>query len=415
MNIETTSITGYTVGTPYSFTLLASGGSGMYNWSIDSGVLPGGLSLNGDTGVISGTPNGVLATNPIVFRLIDTACELAVKTLQTPLITMSTRSTTQIATVLGYDEFITSTPPKRYHTASWNGTSEQQLFVNDVQIGGAKYDYSGFDHINSSGNVDSTHSKIYSAQCDNNLAYFNIQGNDIFLGSVLFSFKGYYGMSVLIPGLLGSPEFMCPSSSIPYAVIGDQAVNGTFDKSDLWGSEIRNGSANLGITKFLVQDSVTKTCDDTGSSAVSVLPYLPTFQVGINLLARALDYFTPGIINYINSYSCILSDEYTDAEALANARVIQGNSNVAQNNPRTTGFISTFTNVVFTLITTNLVSSQRYLVSVDFVDITAGTMTTRQYGFQADDTGKHNITDVIPTPAVGHSIVVRNPRIAFVT
>lgn len=44
------------VGTPYSQTLMASGGTPPYTWSILTGSLPGGLSLTPSTGVISGTP-----------------------------------------------------------------------------------------------------------------------------------------------------------------------------------------------------------------------------------------------------------------------------------------------------------------------------------------------------------------------
>lgn len=43
-------------GKPYSATLSASGGKTPYNWSITSGSLFPGLSLNAATGVISGTP-----------------------------------------------------------------------------------------------------------------------------------------------------------------------------------------------------------------------------------------------------------------------------------------------------------------------------------------------------------------------
>jgi len=45
-----------TVGTNYSVTLTATGGSGAYTWSITSGTLPAGLSLASSTGIISGTP-----------------------------------------------------------------------------------------------------------------------------------------------------------------------------------------------------------------------------------------------------------------------------------------------------------------------------------------------------------------------
>jgi uncharacterized protein (TIGR03437 family) len=47
------------VGTAYSQTLAATGGTGIYTWSLVSGLfLPPGLSLNPNTGVISGTPGG---------------------------------------------------------------------------------------------------------------------------------------------------------------------------------------------------------------------------------------------------------------------------------------------------------------------------------------------------------------------
>jgi hypothetical protein len=43
-------------GTTYSFTLRAAGGQTPYSWRITDGALPGGLSLNANSGLISGTP-----------------------------------------------------------------------------------------------------------------------------------------------------------------------------------------------------------------------------------------------------------------------------------------------------------------------------------------------------------------------
>ncbi len=46
-----------TVGSPYSQTIVASGVVGTPVWTVDSGSLPSGLSLNSSTGEISGTPD----------------------------------------------------------------------------------------------------------------------------------------------------------------------------------------------------------------------------------------------------------------------------------------------------------------------------------------------------------------------
>ncbi len=45
------------VDTPYEFQCTATGGVLPYAWTIDSGALPTGLTLDGSTGLISGTPS----------------------------------------------------------------------------------------------------------------------------------------------------------------------------------------------------------------------------------------------------------------------------------------------------------------------------------------------------------------------
>jgi len=58
--VTTSSLAPASVGTAYSQTLAATGGITPYSWSITSGSLPAGLSLNTSTGAISGTPTGPL-------------------------------------------------------------------------------------------------------------------------------------------------------------------------------------------------------------------------------------------------------------------------------------------------------------------------------------------------------------------
>jgi hypothetical protein len=56
LTITSTSLPNATVNVPYSNVLQATGGSGTFTWSIASGSLPPGLSLNAMNGFISGTP-----------------------------------------------------------------------------------------------------------------------------------------------------------------------------------------------------------------------------------------------------------------------------------------------------------------------------------------------------------------------
>ncbi len=61
LSISTTSLPSGTVGTQYSAPITAIGGVYPYTWSVISGTLPSGLSLNSTTGAIGGMP--VLAGN----------------------------------------------------------------------------------------------------------------------------------------------------------------------------------------------------------------------------------------------------------------------------------------------------------------------------------------------------------------
>ncbi|HUB03166.1 MAG TPA: putative Ig domain-containing protein [Terriglobales bacterium] len=63
LSITTTSLPSGSVGTAYSTTLAATGGITPYTWSVSSGSLPAGLTLNATTGVISGTPTTVETSN----------------------------------------------------------------------------------------------------------------------------------------------------------------------------------------------------------------------------------------------------------------------------------------------------------------------------------------------------------------
>jgi hypothetical protein len=57
------------VGTAYNATVTETGGAGTLTYSVSTGSLPAGLTLNTSTGAISGTPTGPASTTPVTFSL----------------------------------------------------------------------------------------------------------------------------------------------------------------------------------------------------------------------------------------------------------------------------------------------------------------------------------------------------------
>ena len=70
LRVSTTSLPSGTAGVPYSATLSAAGGVGPYTWTLVSGTLPAGLTLNASTGAISGNPAPASGTQ-LVFQVRD--------------------------------------------------------------------------------------------------------------------------------------------------------------------------------------------------------------------------------------------------------------------------------------------------------------------------------------------------------
>ena len=88
VSITTTSLPVGIRGLPYSATLTATGGTLPYTWSIAVGALPPGLSLNGSTGAITGTP-----TTIGLWRFTAQVCDANLECATAPLsITIGARS-----------------------------------------------------------------------------------------------------------------------------------------------------------------------------------------------------------------------------------------------------------------------------------------------------------------------------------
>src|SRR5262249_47305808 len=80
LSISTDSFPNGDLGTPYSQTAAATGGAQPLAWSVSLGILPEGLTLDGSSGTISGTPTTEGAYN-FTLHVDDSANHSADKPL----------------------------------------------------------------------------------------------------------------------------------------------------------------------------------------------------------------------------------------------------------------------------------------------------------------------------------------------
>jgi hypothetical protein len=73
------------VGNAYSVPLAATGGISPYQWSLISGTLPAGLSLDAATGAISGTPTAAANASPLTFQVTDASSPAQSASMALPL------------------------------------------------------------------------------------------------------------------------------------------------------------------------------------------------------------------------------------------------------------------------------------------------------------------------------------------
>jgi hypothetical protein len=132
--ITTTSLPNGTVGSPYSTTLAATGGTTPYTWTITSGTLPAGLSLNASTGVISGTPTAAANATSLAFKVTDSASPAGAATA-TLALTISSASSVTVSVTPGVATVNFS--KKQQFTATVTGTSNTSVnwFVDNVAGG----------------------------------------------------------------------------------------------------------------------------------------------------------------------------------------------------------------------------------------------------------------------------------------
>jgi hypothetical protein len=396
----------FETGVAYSHQLTAAGGSGDYLWRVSEGSLPEGLTLSNE-GLISGTPTSS-GSSTFTVEVADLACETADKSFYPPAVSMTTVSATKIATVLGFSEYqgFSSTPPKKYRTLTFSGYSQNgyRTFGSSgtLYLGAGRYEWSGFSQYDLGGALTSQYAKILKTACQT-----SPNGPGVNLSGVSPQLRGYCGpwFGVQNGELFTKACDSCPNPDVYTDGIGWKtwpgfSTNSPYDGSDLFGA--------FSGTSALVPLSATQAGVHTAGVASFAFQVSPIALIGFpsgSALGSSL------IIDYDHQFDAVLSDEYTDAQALAQAVVITGTGRVAETRPRTTGFVSRWTTVAFELNFTQLLVGENYVASVRFLNDN-GVETVQTYAFTADDI-VHTINGTVPTPPNGTFLEIRNPTVAY--
>lgn len=485
LQITPSTLPAFTTGAAYSQQMGVVGGSGNYAWKITNGSLPTGITMT-IGGLISGTPTSSVATN-FTVQVIDLTCEAINKTFFPPRVSLVGHSSHAIATILGYPEYIPSTPPKKYKKWTISGTREQigrvcsnltsplECSGTLTQVSGARYEFSGANEINDQGQQISRYQQLLYAQCFPNRPAWGTSWPAVVAGFPNFT------ITTLVGYCWPSDPLSCPTCEIDFTLLGDISNNTIFPVNDFVpvpgattatsrtsvGTEKRSvvldprasgfpqpnfatgfnvsGSAPAGpvVGTTTVLGGVVGIAFGGGFVFNSASPIsLPAIDTGSNIVAAIggsgseevnFEYILGGslaalvfgeriaiesgipleiaLVTSTANVSAVLSDEYTDAIALANALRFMSNGLVAENRPRTTGFVSRFTSVIFDLQCANLLPGESYVATVELWT-SAGARALRSYTFAADAT-THTVSDILPTPAAQQTIQVRNPTLRF--
>jgi len=128
LSVTTTSLPGGTVGTAYSLTLAATGGTSPYSWAETSGgALPSGLAAITSGGVIGGTPTTAGVYGPYVFSVTDSK---------------NTTATSASMTIAIAATGVSACPPQQ-NEAALTSANPYAFLVKGTDASGAPIDIAG--------------------------------------------------------------------------------------------------------------------------------------------------------------------------------------------------------------------------------------------------------------------------------
>jgi hypothetical protein len=254
-----------TIGTAYSQTISQTGLSGTPAWSISAGALPGGLSINGTSGAITGTPTATGTFN-FTVQVTDGTCTQTqaysiVVSCPTITFTNTVAPNGTVGSAYSFDASVTgntatitySVSPALPAGLSLNTSTGQITGTPTAQVAATAYTVTASQ---SSGVCTATQIYTFSVNCAG-ITLTPVAGA-LTAGTI----GSAYSVTISQTGLAGTPLWSISAGALP----GGLSINAT-------SGEVSGTPTSTGTFNFTVQ--VTDgTC--TASQAYSIVVSCPT-------------------------------------------------------------------------------------------------------------------------------------------
>ncbi|WP_190285618.1 putative Ig domain-containing protein [Montanilutibacter psychrotolerans] len=264
ISVSPTSFPAATVGTAYSQTVTASGGTAPYTFAVTAGVLPAGLSLNGTSGAVTGTPTAAGTFNFTVTATDNnsfTGSRAYALTVSAPTISIAPTTLPGATVAAAYSQTITAsggTAPYSYAVTAGALPAGLSLASNGALTGtptaGGTFNFTVTATDSSTGTGPFTGSRAYS---------LTVSAPTIAVAPTTLpggTAGTAYSQTITASGGTASYSFAVTAGALPAGLALSSA-------GALSGTPTANGTFNFTVT---ATDSSTGTGPYTGSRAYSL-------------------------------------------------------------------------------------------------------------------------------------------------
>ena len=354
LSVTTTSLPNAVVGSAYSQTLTATGGSGTgYTWAVSSGSLPSWASLNSSTGAITGTPSTSVGQGPTTFtvQVTDSLSATATQVLMLDVVTYGGASLTDSVPGQIIPGFRTALPGTVSGAASITTTvlpgtvafsapalSTGESTITSVLAGSAAF---SAPTIHAGSGITTT----------------VLAGTSSFAGGLVVNAGSGFTTSVLA----GTVAFTAPTLTVNSSITTSVLAGTVAFTAPTVLAVVSVTTTVLAVTVSFTAPTVTVNAPITTSVLSGTTSfYAPSFLITTSVLSGSVSFVTPAVLAGGNAtiMPSVLSTSvsFPAASILVNTSVLSGS--VSFPAPTVNAFVSITTSVLngsvtFPAVTTN--------------------------------------------------------------